>query len=382
MAPRIEAIINPELLVWARDSASLSLDAAAKKVHVKPELLADWESGVARPTISQLRLLAEAYKRPLAVFYLPVPPKTFDALHDFRGTSATASKGSPALAYEIRRAYERREIALDLFDDLGENTSAVRLATLTTDAPEKMAAALREILNVTLARQKQWNSEYTAFVNWRDAIEECGILVFQTSGVSVSEARGFSIAIHPLPVIAMNGKDSYTGRIFTMIHELAHVALRQGGICDLDERGLEVFCNAVAGILLVPTEALLADSEVRNVKKPTNWPEETIQRLSKEFRVSREVIVRRLLTVGKTTSSFYESKRLAYAAELTKRPPPTGGPPPHALAVARAGKLFTGVVVRSYSEGRITSADVSDFLNLKLRHLPEVMKTLRVGLTA
>jgi Zn-dependent peptidase ImmA (M78 family)/transcriptional regulator with XRE-family HTH domain len=380
VAPRIEAIINPELLVWARDSASLSVEDAAKKAHVRPELLDEWESGVARPTVNQLRLLAEAYKRPLAVFYLPKPPKSFDALRDFRGTRATA-KESPALAYEIRRAHERREIARDLLDELGEPTSAAKLAAPTTDPPDKVAMALRAVLGVTLAHQRQWNSEYAAFASWRDAIEDSGIFVFQTTGVPVGEARGFSISIQPLPVIAMNGKDSYAGRIFTMMHELAHLALREGGICDLDEHGLEVFCNAVAGSLLVPSEALLADSEVRESSKPGSWPEETIQRLAREFRVSREVIVRRLLTVGKTTSSFYDRKRRAYAAE-PKRPPPAGGPPPPALTMARAGKFFTGVVVRSYAEGRITSADASDFLSLKLRHLPEVMRALRVGLTA
>jgi Zn-dependent peptidase ImmA (M78 family)/transcriptional regulator with XRE-family HTH domain len=379
VAPRIEAIINPELLVWARDSASLSVDAAAKKAQVRPELLAEWETGAARPTVNQLRLLAEAYKRPLAVFYLPKPPKSFDALHDFRGTG-TAAKESPALAYEIRRAYERREIAHDLLDELGETTSAAKLAARTTDPPDKVATALRAMLEVPLARQRQWNSEYTAFTSWRDAIEDSGIFVFQTTGVPVGEARGFSISIQPLPVIAMNGKDSYAGRIFTMMHELAHLSLREGGICDLDEHGLEAFCNAVAGSLLVPSDALLADAEVRGAAKPTSWPEETIQRLAKEFRVSREVIVRRLLTVGKTTSSFYELKRRAYASE-PKRPPSTGGPPPPALAVARAGKFFTGVVVRSYTEGRITSADASDFLSLKLRHLPEVMKAFRVGIS-
>jgi Zn-dependent peptidase ImmA (M78 family) len=379
---RIEAIINPELLVWARDSASLSVEVAAKKAHVRPDLLAEWESGAARPTVNQLRLLAEAYKRPLAVFYLPKPPKSFDALRDFRGTSATTVKESPALAYEIRRAYERREIALDLLDELGETTSSAKLAAHKTSQPEEVASALRAILGVPLARQRQWNSEYTAFTNWRDAIEDVGILVFQTTGVPVGEARGFSISIQPLPVIAINGKDSYAGRIFTLMHELAHLALREGGICDLNEHGLEVFCNAVAGSLLVPSEALLADAEIESAVKPRTWSEETIQRLSREFRVSREVIVRRLLTIGRATTSFYELKRRAYAAELAKRPQSKGGPPPPVLAVARAGKFFTGVVVRSYTEGRITSADASDFLSLKLRHLPEVMKALRVGLTA
>lgn len=380
MTARIEAIINPELLVWARESARLSLEEAAKKAHVKPELLGGWESGGARPTVNQLRLLAEAYKRPLAVFYLPAPPKSFDALHDFRGVTASPMKQSPALAYEIRRAYERREIALDLLDELGEETAPARFAARPTDPPEQIAGTLRKLLGVQLAAQRAWNSEYVAFSNWRDAIEDIGILVFQTTGVTIDEARGFSIAIQPLPVIAMNGKDSYAGRIFTMMHEMGHLALRDGGICNLDDHGqTEAICNAIAGALLVPAHALLDDDEIANSNAPRRWPDETIQRLSREFRVSREVIVRRLLTLGKTTAAFYTLKRSEYAAELANRAQSSGGPPPPALAMARAGKFFTGVVVRSYTEGRITSADASDFLSLKLRHLPDVMKALRLG---
>lgn len=373
MAPRIEAIINEELLVWARTSASLSVEAAAKKVHVALESLMSWETGAARPTVSQLRLLADAYKRPLAVFYLAKPPKTFDALRDFR--AAKQGEESPSLAYEVRRAHERREIAIDLLEDLGEITPSENLVADAGNSPDVIAASLRKLLKVTLEQQFRWNSEYVAFSNWRDALEDSGILVFQTAGVAISEARGFSIAVQPLPVISVNGRDSYTGRTFTLMHELAHLALRQGGICDLDDHGLEALCNAIAGSLLVPREAILSRPEIRS-EATTIWPDETIQRLARDFRVSREVIVRRLLTLGKTTTAFYEKKRRQYAAEI--KPKSSGGPPPPALAVARAGRFFSGVVVRSYKEGRITSADASDFLSLKLRHLPEVMKSLRL----
>lgn len=374
MATRIEAIIQPELLLWARTSASMTVEVAAKKAHVTAELLQEWEDGTERPTVNQLRLLAEAYKRPLAVFYLPTPPKGFDALRDFR--SAAEGAPTPALAYEIRRANERREIALDLLDELREVSPATAFKVKKSTEPDVVAEHLRDALGVSLAEQTSWSSESVALSKWRDAVEGIGVLVFQTTGVNVNEARGFSIASDTLPVIAINGKDSAAGRIFTMIHELAHLALRQGGVCDLDEHGVEVFCNAVAGALLVPRDALLTHPDVSGVNT-VEWPEETLKRLARTFRVSREVIVRRLLTTGKTKSSFYERKRLQYASELkiaTK-----GGPPPPVLAIARAGRFFTTVVVRSYTEGRITSADASDFLSLRLRHLPEVMKSIRVG---
>lgn len=380
MATRIEAIIEPELLVWARTSASMAVDVAAKKAHVPGELLEKWEAGSERPTVNQLRLLAEAYKRPLAVFYLPKPPKTFDALHDFRRLTPQTTGQSPALAYEIRRANERREIALDLLDELREETAPPVFKARKTDDPNAVAATLRDMLGITLNQQVEWPTENVAFSKWRESVENLGVLVFQTTGVKVAEARGFSIAATPLPVIAVNGKDSYAGRIFTMMHELTHIVLRQGGVCDLDEHGLEVFCNAVAGSLLVPADALLTHQDVVTMKA-TEWPEESLKRLARTFRASREVIMRRLLTLGKTNVSFYERKRKQYAAELGESPA-KGGPPPPVLAVARAGRLFTSVVVRSYTEGRITSADASDYLSLRLRHLPDVMKSLRLGLTA
>ena len=84
MATKIEAIVKPEMLIWARGSAGFDAEIAAKKIQVKPERLRSWESGESRPTIKQLRNLAKIYKRPIAVFYLPTPPKEFQALRDFR----------------------------------------------------------------------------------------------------------------------------------------------------------------------------------------------------------------------------------------------------------------------------------------------------------
>ena len=118
MAASVKALVKHELLVWARTSAHLTVEDAARKAQVKEEQLAAWELGEGQPSIPQLRKLGRVYKRPLAVFYLPEPPKTFDALRDFRRLPAEmAGKQSPELAFEIRRARARREIALDLYQE-------------------------------------------------------------------------------------------------------------------------------------------------------------------------------------------------------------------------------------------------------------------------
>lgn len=61
MAERIKALVEPVLLVWARKTASISFEDAAKAIGVTPERLDAWEEGREAPTINQLRKLAAKY---------------------------------------------------------------------------------------------------------------------------------------------------------------------------------------------------------------------------------------------------------------------------------------------------------------------------------
>src|ERR1017187_9694215 len=99
MGEQIRAIVKPELLVWARESAHFQPHVAAKKANVPVERLLEWETGETSPTINQLRTLANIYKRPLAVFFLPEAPEQFDVMRDFRRLPGTVrAEYSPELA--------------------------------------------------------------------------------------------------------------------------------------------------------------------------------------------------------------------------------------------------------------------------------------------
>ncbi|KAF5429256.1 putative translation factor [Candidatus Methanomarinus sp.] len=52
------ANINPDLLTWARQTIGMDIERSAKKIAVKKELLKQWESGEKKPTINQLRKIA------------------------------------------------------------------------------------------------------------------------------------------------------------------------------------------------------------------------------------------------------------------------------------------------------------------------------------
>ncbi len=382
----VEAIPNPALLVWARESASLTQEAIAKKIGVKVERVRDWEAGQERPSIAQLRNYAAATKRPLAVFYLSEPPRKFDALHDFRAGVGAVSPPplTPALAFEIRKAYDRREWALELMGDLQLSPTSFNVRLTDKEDVERAAEKIRSALGVRTAMQSQWRIDHEAFKGWRTLLERAGILTFQATDLGLEEARGFSISLKPLPAIAVNIKDAPRGRIFTLLHETAHIALNDGGICDLDEgrrqtpgAQIESYCNRVAGAVLFPRTDLLNTSEILNHRAgDPNWSDAEIESLSRKFGGSREALLVRLLSLGRTTEKFYYKKRDLYRAEYAKGRDQRkeGFAPPHVVSLSSAGPLFTTLVMENFNREHITASDVADYLRVRVKHLPEIQR--------
>ena len=382
MPKLVKAQVKPELLVWARDSSGLTAEEAAKKAGVKPTRLESWERGEARPTVNQVRNLGRIYKRPLAVFFLPEPPQKFQAMRDFRRLPGViAGRESPQLRNEIRLARFRRETALDLHRLLDVSPPKFEFQANLTDDPEKTAHRLRELLGITYDEQVAWRTKYEALNRWRAALAEIGILVFQTRGIVVGEMRGFSISDHPLPVIAVNIKDAVRGRIFSLLHELAHLALREEGLCDIQEeaerpaseQSIEVFCNRVAGAILMPMDRVLGEDIVLAKSGEIWWSDQELTSLSNRYKASKEATLRRLLILGRTTNDFYRTKREEFQEEYQDRPSTTGGfPLPDRIAVSTAGADFVRLVLNSYYQEKITSSDVSDYLDVRLKHLPRI----------
>jgi Zn-dependent peptidase ImmA (M78 family)/DNA-binding XRE family transcriptional regulator len=386
MAESFEAIPVKELLTWARKSSRLTIQEAAKKAQVKDERLSSWENGDSNPTMAQLRSLGQIYKRPIAVFYLPEPPKDFTPLHDFRRL-ADYETGllSPALTLEIRRARDRREIALDLYRDLNYEVKKIPSKIDLHDDPESLALNIRKSFRINRDMQLGFADEDESMTFWRSSIENKGILVFTAYNVEVSEMRGFSFSITPLPAIVLNNKDADRGKLFTLIHEYVHILLREGGLCDLSEdsnqpenRKVEIFCNRLAGEILVPTEPLLLEEEVLNKKLGDEWTQEEISKLANKYKVSREVIIRRLLLCNLINAQFYKKMREKLQEEyvLFSAHKKEGFAPPDVLALSRAGKPFARLVLDGYHEKKISASDVSDFLDVKLKHLDKIKDRL------
>lgn len=389
MPPRILAKVKPELLAWARNSMHYDTYSAAKKLGIDEELLLQWENGDAQPTISQLRNLANVYKRPLAVFFLQSPPKDFSVMKDFRRLDLDIQTlSSPNLQYQMRLSRYKRSVALDLLEALEINITKFSLNATINHNKDDLAHSIREYLHVNLQDQINLSDRYKAFNYWKSLIENVGILVFQTTHthpVEIEEMRGLSITENFLPVILLNSKDTPYGKIFTLLHELTHIILNQDGICDLheytdiktDDQHFEYYCNFVAGAIIIPKEIILTDSIVAN-HNTSEWSDEELDYLSRKFSASREVVLRRLLLLGKTTNTFYSEKRAEYIKQyressLNKK----GRPQYHVLVSSSLGKPYINIVLEAYQQERISSSDVSDYLGVKLKHVDKIREYTR-----
>lgn len=395
--PKLKANITPKVLEWARLSAGYSPDEAAAKVskNTTAEAILAWEKGDDQPSVSQMRRLAEAYKRPLSLFYLPNPPKDFQPMHDFRRMPGeVANHYSPLLRREMRWAGQRRELALELYQDIEQEPPrfSVGRASLS-DGVEQLGSSIREGLSVTYLQQTWAANRRNSFMYWRRKIDEAGVLIFQAERVPTDEMLGFSVAASILPVIVVNRKNR-RGRVFTLLHEFVHLMLRGSAICDIDEdydrpaaeQRTEIFCNAVAASALVPEAEFLQENTVTATRKD-DWQMGGLDALAEKYGVSAMVILRRLLTLRRISERFYRERQADYhaiyarldkqAQEQTEEAEILRNMPQE--TIGKLGANFIRLVLDNYYRERITLSDVSDYLGVKVRHVQKIEEKVRAG---
>lgn len=390
--PSLKGIVNPELLAWARETSRLDVETAAQKIGVTPEKLASWEDGTAEPTITQLRKLADTYRRAVTFFFLERRPRAAKRLPDFRRLELSANDvESPELANMIREAQAKRAEALNIFAESEDTPPEFLIALDRRLQPEAAAVSLRAQLGIEFQQQRRWSDEYEALKAWKAAAEARGVMVLQSSGVSIDEMRGCAIAEFPLPVVILNGSDRPLGRIFTLLHELVHLAHRESALCDMREQvprndeqeRIETYCNHVAGAVLVPAEFLNLEADVRSANAQTVWNNEQLSRYRRQFWASRETVLRRLLILGRTSAQFYRRMRNEFVQQYANQTANTDIiVPVHRRVLMRNGDFLTSLALGAYDAGVLTGSALARVLGTKLEHVPKIITELRSRLVA
>lgn len=383
--PSIPALVEPEMLIWARRSANLERLAAARKIQVTEDQIEGWEDGSSKPSIPQLRKTAQAYNRPLAVFYLPEPPQDFDTIRDFRRlTPGVSHEWSAALYAEIRRAHTQRETLLEIAELDDEPIAANWRAR--GDSDDGLAASARNILreHALFKPPPPSASEYEHLNYWTSGAEESGILVMTTEGgkVSVTEARGFSLYDDVVPVIMLNGADSPRPRLFSLLHEYAHLLLRTEGVCDVstdshpesDARQLEARCNALAAAMLMPGH------EVRGLdlvaEHDGTWALPELLEVARQFGSSAEAMLRRLVTLGLASMTEYRAFRATNPGPPSAKKSGKGNA--NFTKVRDLGKAYVRRVTDAHDRAVIDTHTTATYLDAKVERIPALARAARV----
>lgn len=397
MSGAIPIKISNSVLVWARTSIGYSIDEIAHKMNIKPEKINAWENGTASPTYTQLENLAyKVFKRPLAVFFRAEPPKEASIEKDFRNlTSSEITHLSTEMRLVLRKAKRLQNLVRELNKDNKTELEYKKFKVSIKDNPITTANSFREFLGLSIEEQKKWKPD-NSFDHFKEYIEKIGIYIFQFQ-MPFEEARAFSLT-DDYPIIALNTDDAKNGRIFSLFHEVCHILFNIGGVFkDKESKNrkgeyaeIEDFCNRFAASFLVPEVLFKKDIDFSN-QKLKEWSDKDLEKLSRLYSVSKEVVLRKLVDLKLASKSFYFIKKKLWDAELKSRKElilqkqkqkileegrTSGGIPIDVKIVSEKGKPFISKVLEGYEKGNLTYGDISEYLEVKLDYLPKIIERI------
>ncbi|WP_416364455.1 XRE family transcriptional regulator [Pseudomonas sp. NFX183] len=374
------AYVNPAILSWSRQRAGLSEAQVAKGLMVKLDRLKEWEGGQSLPTFNQAQKWAAIVHVPFGYLFLRAPPLEHLPLPDLRTVGGVfPDEPSLNLMDTVRDVLRKQDWYLEYLQD-HERAPLPFVGHFNSHSPIKdVVADIRRVLGVTDAFARMGYEDYVrALVS---GAEEAGILVMR-SGVAlgnthrkldVSEFRGFAISNPMAPVVFINSADAPTARLFTLMHELAHIWIGSTGVSDgssQSARQEEAFCNAVAGEFLAP-ELIFRAHWVADV----HW-EENLGPLAGRFRVSALVIARRARDLGYISNDQYGAYYRRILQEY--RDKDGSGGDYYRTAAIRNSARFSKAVLAEAQSGRILLRDAGKLLGVQ----PAKLKTYGMKLSA
>ena len=382
------ALVNPTVLTWARQESGYPPEPVARRLNVKLERLLAWERGEKKPTVRQAQDLAKLYHRPFGVFFLPQPPALPPLAAEYRRLPGVqAGVESPEFRLALRVMSQRREVALELSEELGVRVVDFGFTAHLSETTAAVGARLREALGITADEQLGWTSDWQAWRRWREAIETVGVLVFQFPKVSFTQARGVSLFKFPLPAIGINSKESSPGaRSFTLLHELTHLALAAGNEERAalretrDDAGwleVERFAEEAASAALIPSEILSAFLQKMNVS-PDGWDLALMRSLASKFNTTPLAMATRLRAVGTLSWNGYNRWKTEWNRYLDSLPKRKGFALPVDKTLGRSGRPFAQLVLEALDMNRITAVQASRYLDLRFDHFDKLRNELRM----
>ncbi|ELY4607634.1 ImmA/IrrE family metallo-endopeptidase [Cronobacter turicensis] len=362
------AYINPNIITWAQARARVSEEDLSRATGAKIEKVLSWIRGIDKPTFSQAQKIAGRLYIPFAYLFLPEPPQELLPLPDLRtlGNRGVREDISVDLKDTIFTVLRRQEwYKAYLQDQDASPLQFVGSVNLRTN-PKDVATVMKNELGISGLDPAgmSWEEYQRTIIN---AAEAAGILVMRSGIVdnnthrplNINEFRGFAISDPLAPIVFINLKDAPSARLFTLIHELAHLWIGESGISSAsvnEELHVEKYCNQVAGEFLAP------EASVIRLWSDQKDLEANVAYLAKYFHVSRYVIIRRAYDLGLVTYEAYQDYYRALIRQFNENE--GGGGNFYATAQNKNSARFSKALLDEALSGRVLLRDAGKLLGV------------------
>jgi len=272
---------NPKALLWHMQELKISSELLAQKLNLSSERVKEFLEDTP-PSLNHLAKLCAVLGVDLDQLRTSNAPSVETPSISFRRLQSNQELGYRA-RWEIRNAQRLRDAYIRLGNFYAKNTSFYR-----EECPQSLAQYYSRIWNWRNLREKELkkgNGELNTtakglLLRARLQIESLEILTFTTNyhhkhKIPLQEFRGLLIEHEAVPVVLLNYHDHPSAKLFTLLHEFAHVLYAHLP----DDNKTETICNKFAAEFLVP------EKELHQLVK--NNPNISVDLVSQTFGVSR-----------------------------------------------------------------------------------------------
>ncbi len=381
--------VNPEILTWARETAGLSREEAARKLQIRDargvraaDRLACLESGAEEPTRPTLTRMAKQYRRPLLTFYLSAPPRTEGRWTDFRTLPGDQDPAAYALVNALLRDMSARQsMVRAALEDEDEAEPIPFIGSIKmSDGKQAALHTLRAILEMPKDSFYGQSNADSAFAALRGRIEDEGVFVLLKgdlgsyhTAIDAEAFRGFAIADEVAPFIVINDRDARAAWSFTLLHELVHLILGQTGMRgDYREDAAERFCDGVASEFLLPEEDL-ALLKIALASEPAQQIETRVSDFARRRNLSSSMVAYRAYSANMidrgTYSKLRSESRKRWMEERKRQREQNrgsaGGPNYYIVRRHRSGGALLGLARRMLETGAFSTTKAAKVLGIK-----------------
>lgn len=383
-----KAGINSNQVRWARERAGLQLSDLSKALQLAEDKIAAWETGEERPTFRQAQKLAERLRVPLPYLFLPSPPEENSPIADLR-TLRNEARATFSLDFKevLNDSLQKQNWYREYLQNTGQASPLEFIGKYSVESDIKTVARdIQAVLGLDEELRKLARNKPDFLSKLVQQAEAAGILVL-ISGVvknnnhrklAVEEFRGFVLSDAVAPLVFINGNDTEAAKLFTFVHELAHLWVGASGVSNVEVKSavendfdqLERFCNQVAAEVLIPAE------DFQSIWQSDLSLEENLQQY-RHYKVSDLVLLIRARQLRKISSTEFQQ---AYATRISwykNRKRSSGGNFKNTLP-ARNSKLLTSALIAATLEGQTLYRDAARMLNVKVETLKKVADHLEI----